>query len=76
MRVVVTGVGPVSIGPATVLAPAERASVSAFADRVMARGPNLVGGYYEKSAERLPSPHAQDTSVEQRLWEQTSAWLG
>lgn len=34
------------------------------------------GGYYDKSAAKDPSPDAQDTSVEQRLWEQTSAWLG
>jgi NAD(P)-dependent dehydrogenase (short-subunit alcohol dehydrogenase family) len=33
------------------------------------------GGYYEKSAAVTPSADAQDSSVEQRLWEQTSAWL-
>jgi NAD(P)-dependent dehydrogenase (short-subunit alcohol dehydrogenase family) len=33
------------------------------------------GGYYEKSAPKIPSVDAQDSSVEERLWEQTSAWL-
>ncbi|HEX4190482.1 MAG TPA: SDR family NAD(P)-dependent oxidoreductase [Marmoricola sp.] len=33
------------------------------------------GGYYEKSAPQAPSADAQDSSVEQRLWEQTSDWL-
>lgn len=33
------------------------------------------GGYYEKSAHKLPSNDAQDSSVEERLWEQTRAWL-
>lgn len=33
------------------------------------------GGYYEKSAARKPSPDAQDSSVEERLWQQTVSWL-
>lgn len=38
--------------------------------------PDLVGGgYYTKSAPKVPSADALDSSVEQRLWEQTAAWL-